>query len=194
MSALTIRQKLNLIFAVLILVFVSVSIYSTYALNKINDGAMRIATTHLLSVLVAADNAKAMNQYRQLEYSIVTSPNLVSRSYAEKKAAKLADQIDISFDALEKSLQGNNDENFRSLRQGWSSYRSQLNNIIALANNNQAAQASSILDGSLNNRRPQRLHKRRNPRRPSRIRPNKIHPDCLGDSRHSDFRFYGILP
>ena len=150
MSALTIRQKLNLIFAVLILVFVSVSIYSTYALNKINDGAMRIATTHLLSVLVAADNAKAMNQYRQLEYSIVTSPNLVSRSYAEKKAAKLADQIDISFDALEKSLQGNNDENFRSLRQGWSSYRSQLNNIIALANNNQAAQASSILDGSLN--------------------------------------------
>lgn len=150
MSALSIRQKLNLIFAILILVFVSVSIYSTYALNKINDGAMRIATTHLLSVLVATDNGKAMEQYRQLEYSIVTAPNLTSRSYAEKKAAKLADQIDISFDALEKSLQGNNDENLRSLRQGWSSYRSQLNSIINLANNNQAAQASAILDGSLN--------------------------------------------
>ena len=150
MNALTIRQKLNLIFIVLILVFVSVSIYSTYALNKINDGAMRIATTHLLSVLVASDNAKAMNQYRQLEYSIVTAPNLISRSYAEKKAAKLADQIDISFDALEKSLQGTNDDNLRALRQGWSSYRSQLGNIINLANSNQAAQASAILDGSLN--------------------------------------------
>ena len=58
LNALTIRQKLNLIFAVLILVFVAVSIYSTYALNKINEGAMRIATTHLLSVLVATDNGK----------------------------------------------------------------------------------------------------------------------------------------
>ena len=150
MNALTIRQKLNLIFAVLILVFVAVSIYSTYALNKINEGAMRIATTHLLSVLVATDNGKAMEQYRQLEYSIVTAPNLVSRSYAEKKAAKLADQIDITFDTLEKSMQGRVDQNLNSLRQEWASYRKHLDNIIAFSNNNQSAQAAQILEGSLN--------------------------------------------
>ncbi|MBR4152495.1 MAG: methyl-accepting chemotaxis protein [Selenomonadaceae bacterium] len=150
MSALTIRQKLNLIFVVLISIFVAVSIYSTYALNKINEGAMRIATTHLLSVLVATDNGKAMEQYRQLEYSIVTAPNLISRSYAEKKAGKLADQIDITFNALESSMQGNRDDNFHSLRQEWASYRNQLDNIIALSNNNQSAQAAQILDGSLN--------------------------------------------
>lgn len=150
MSALTIRQKLNLIFVVLIVVFVSVSVYSAYALNKINEGAMRIATTHLLSVLIATDNGKAMEQYRQLEYAIVTAPNLISRSYAEKKTAKLADQIDITFDALEKSMQGNRDENLTALRQGWKAYRGQLNNIIALSNNNQSAQAAEILVGSLN--------------------------------------------
>ena len=150
MNSLTIRQKLNLIFAVLILVFVTVSIYSAYALNKINEGAMRIATTHLLSVLVATDNGKAMEQYRQLEYSIVTAPNLSSRSYAEKKAGKLADQIDITFDALEKSMSGKVDKNLTSLRQEWSSYRAQLQNIITLSNNNQSAQAASILDASLN--------------------------------------------
>ena len=150
MNAFTIRQKLNLIFAALILVFVAVSIYSTYALNKINEGAMRIATTHLLSVLIANDNGKAMEQYRQLEYSIVTAPNLISRSYAEKKAAKLADQIDITFNALEKSMEGSRDDNLTSLRQGWSAYRSQLPGIIDLANNNQSAQAALILDGSLN--------------------------------------------
>ena len=149
MNSLTIRQKLNLIFAVLILVFVAVSVYSTYALNKINDGAMRIATTHLLSVLVATDNGKAMEQYRQLEYSIVTAPNLTSRSYAEKKAAKLADQIDISFDALEKSLKGKSDKNFTALRQEWSDYRSQLARIIDLSNNGQSMNAALILDGSL---------------------------------------------
>lgn len=150
MSNLTIRQKLNLIFAVLILVFVAVSIYSTYALNKINEGAMRIATTHLLSVLVATDNGKAMEQYRQLEYSIVTAPNLISRSYAEKKASKLADQIDITFNMLEKSMEGKVDNNLHSLRQEWASYRSQLNNIIVLSNNSQSAQAAQILESSLN--------------------------------------------
>lgn len=150
MSSLTIRQKLNLIFVILILVFVAVSIYSTYALNKINEGAMRIATTHLMSVLVATDNGKAMEQYRQLEYSIVTAPNLISRSYAEKKAIKLADQIDISFDMLEKSMAGKTDNNLHNLRQEWSAYRQQLTNIIMLSNKNQSAQAALILDGSLN--------------------------------------------
>lgn len=150
MGGLTIRQKLNFMFAVLILVFVGVSVYSAYALNKINEGAMRIATTHLLSVLAASDNGKAMEQYRQLEYSIVTAPNLVSRSYAEKKAGKLADQIDITFNVLEKSMEGRQDENLRSLRQEWSAYRHQLEQIITLSNNRQPAQAAQILDGSLN--------------------------------------------
>ena len=150
MSSLTIRQKLNLIFGILILVFVAVSIYSTHALNKINEGAMRIATTHLMSVLVATDNGKAMEQYRQLEYSIVTAPNLISRSYAEKKAIKLADQIDISFDMLEKSMDGRADDNLHKLRQEWAAYRQQLTNIIMLSNNNQSTRAALILDDSLN--------------------------------------------
>ena len=46
-------------------------------------------------------------------------------------------------------MQGNQDSNLNSLRQGWTSYRSQLNNIINLSNNNQSAQAAVILDGSL---------------------------------------------
>ena len=150
MSSLTIRQKLNLIFGILILVFVAVSIYSTHALNKINEGAMRIATTHLMSVLVATDNGKAMEQYRQLEYSIVTAPNLISRSYAEKKAIKLADQIDISFDMLEKSMDSRADDNLHKLRQEWAAYRQQLTNIIMLSNNNQSTRAALILDDSLN--------------------------------------------
>lgn len=148
MSSLSIRQKLHFIFGILILVFVGVSAYSAYALNTINDGAMRIATTHLRSVMAATDNGKAMEQYRQLEYSIVTAPNLSSRSYAEKKALKLGDQIDITFDVLEQSMEGSTDPNFNSLRQHWNSYRNQLQQIIAFANNNQAAQASKILDDS----------------------------------------------
>lgn len=149
LNGLSIRQKLNLVFALLILIFVAVSIYSTYALNEINEGAMRIATTHLRTVLVANDNGKAMEQYRQLEYAIVTAPNLISRSYAEKKAGKLADQIDITFNLLEKKMSGSGDENLRALRQEWATYRAQLNQIISLANSNQSAQAALILDNSL---------------------------------------------
>ena len=149
MGNLSIRQKLNFIFGLLILVFVGVSAYSAYALNTINDGAMRIATTHLRSVMAATDNGKAMEQYRQLEYSIVTAPDLTSRSYAEKKALKLGDQIDITFDVLEKSMEGNVDQNFEKLRREWKNYREQFKKITYMANNNQKADASKVLESSL---------------------------------------------
>ena len=99
MDNLTIRQKLSVVFTVLILVFLGASIYAVVALKNINDGALRIATTHLHSVLAASDNGAAMTEYRALEYAVVTAPNLKSRAYSEKKAAKLGDQIDITFDA-----------------------------------------------------------------------------------------------
>ena len=148
MDQWTIRQKLYIVFGTLIMVFLCVSLYSVYALHSINEGAMRIATTHLYSVLAASDNGKAMEQYRQLEYAIVTAPSLSSRAYAEKKAWKLGDQIDITFDVLEDSMEGQVDDNFRDLRQKWDSYKGQLKKISALADNHQAAQASAMLDRS----------------------------------------------
>ncbi len=47
MNKLTIRKKLYLVFGVLILIFVCNGIYSGYMLNRINEGALRIATEHL---------------------------------------------------------------------------------------------------------------------------------------------------
>ena len=47
MNELTIRKKLYLVFGVLILIFVCNGIYSGYMLNRINEGALRIATEHL---------------------------------------------------------------------------------------------------------------------------------------------------
>ena len=106
MDNLTIRKKLGVVFTLLILVFLGASVYAVIALKNINDGAMRIATTHLHSVLAASDNGAAMTEYRALEYAIVTAPTLKSRAYSEKKAAKLGDQIDITFDAMEKNMEG----------------------------------------------------------------------------------------
>ena len=105
MNNLTIRQKLSVVFAALILVFLGASVYAVFALKSINDGAMRIATTHLHSVLAASDNGAAMTEYRALEYAVVTAPTLKSRAYSEKKAAKLGDQIDITFDTMEKNME-----------------------------------------------------------------------------------------
>ena len=99
--------------------------------------------------MAATDNGKAMEQYRQLEYSIVTAPDLTGRSYAEKKALKLGDQIDITFDVLERSMEGNVDKNFEKLRREWKSYREQFKKITYMANNNQKAQASQVLESSI---------------------------------------------
>ena len=148
MDQWTIRQKLYVVFGTLIMVFLCVSLYSVYALHSINEGAMRIATTHLYSVLAASDNGKAMEQYRQLEYAIVTAPTLSSRAYAEKNAWKLGDQIDITFETLEQSMAGQADDNLRNLRQKWDSYKGELKNVSTLADNHQTDRASAMLDAS----------------------------------------------
>ena len=148
MDNLTIRQKLGAVFTLLILVFLGASGYAVFALKNINDGAMRIATTHLHSVLAASDNGAAMTEYRALEYSVVTAPTLKSRAYSEKKAAKLGDQIDITFDAMEKSMDGRSDANLKSLREQWKSYREQLKKIGELADNRKNSEAVAILDAS----------------------------------------------
>ncbi len=149
MNSLTIRQKLLAVFSTLIVVFLCASVYSVFALKSINDGAMRIATTHLHSVLAASDNGAAMTEYRALEYAIVTAPKLKNRAYSEKKAAKLGDQIDLTFDALEKSMEGRADANLTSLRESWKNYRGQLRQISDLADNKRGPEAVAILDASV---------------------------------------------
>ena len=150
MDNLTIRKKLGVVFTLLILVFLGASVYAVIALKNINDGAMRIATTHLHSVLAASDNGAAMTEYRALEYAIVTAPTptLKSRAYSEKKAAKLGDQIDITFDAMEKNMEGRTDENLKALREQWKSYREQLKKIGDLADNRKNTEAVAMLDAS----------------------------------------------
>ena len=148
MDNLTIRKKLGVVFTLLILVFLGASVYAVIALKNINDGAMRIATTHLHSVLAASDNGAAMTEYRALEYAIVTAPTLKSRAYSEKKAAKLGDQIDITFDAMEKNMEGRSDANLKTLREQWKSYREQLKKIADLADNRKSKEAVAMLDAS----------------------------------------------
>ena len=148
MDNLTIRKKLGVVFTLLILVFFGASVYAVLSLKNINDGAMRIATTHLHSVLAASDNGAAMTEYRALEYAIVTAPTLKSRAYSEKKAAKLGDQIDITFDAMEKNMEGRSDANLKTLRDQWKSYREQLKKIADLADNRKSREAVAMLDAS----------------------------------------------
>ena len=148
MDNLTIRKKLSVVFTLLILVFLGASVYAVLALKNINDGAMRIATTHLHSVLAASDNGAAMTEYRALEYAIVTAPTMKSRAYSEKEAAKLGDQIDITFDAMEKNMEGRTDANLKSLREQWKSYREQLKKIADLADNRKNSEAVAMLDAS----------------------------------------------
>lgn len=62
---LTIRNKLYVVFGVLIAIFVATSIFAGYSLNSIHEGALRISTEHMRGAMVAADSSQAMSDYRQ---------------------------------------------------------------------------------------------------------------------------------
>ena len=60
MDKLTIRQKLVLVFGVLIAIFLANGLYTGYSLNSINSGALRIATEHLSSVLAGVESSRTL--------------------------------------------------------------------------------------------------------------------------------------
>ena len=148
MNALTIRKKLYLVFGLLIIIFICNGLYSAYTLNKVNNGAMRIATEHLQGVLAATDSNSAMSNYRQGEYAIVTATTLPNRVRAAQETKKLGDQIDITFDTIAPTLSGDAAQNFTEMRQAWDNYKKNSTRLTQLAENNQSADALKLLEKS----------------------------------------------
>ena len=148
MDKLSIRQKLYLVFSMLIIIFICNGLYSAFTLNKVNDGAMRIATEHLQGVLAATDSSSAMANYRQGEYAIVTATSLPNRVRAAQETKKLGDQIDITFDQMAPTLTGDAAQDFNEMRQIWDNYKNNSIRLMQLAENNQSPEALKLLERS----------------------------------------------
>ena len=148
MDKLSIRQKLYLVFSMLIVIFICNGLYSAFTLNKVNDGAMRIATEHLQGVLAATDSSSAMANYRQGEYAIVTATSLPNRVRAAQETKKLGDQIDITFDQMAPTLTGDAAQDFNEMRQIWDNYKNNSIRLMQLAENNQSQEALKLLERS----------------------------------------------
>lgn len=146
MNSFTIKQKLFLAFALLILIFVANGIYAERSLNRTNEGAMRIATEHLQGVIGAAESARAMADYRQNEFAVVTASSLSFRVHASQQASRLADQIDIMFNSVEPTLTDDIATDFREMRSAWERYKQNSNQLIQLAKDNQVLEATRLLE------------------------------------------------
>ena len=149
MNSLTIRQKLFLVFAVLIAAFIGSGIYSAYSLSSINAGALRIATEHLQGVMAASDSSRSMSDYRQGEFAVLNATTLPNRIHASQETSKLADQIDITFDAVAPQLKGSEVEgDFNEMRQIWERYKQNSKRLIQLAKAGQATEATKLLENA----------------------------------------------
>ena len=148
MGKLSIQQKLYLVFSILIVIFICNGVYSAVALNKVNDGAVRIATEHLQRVLAATDSRSTMANYRQGEYVMVTATTLPDLVRASQEIKKLGDQIDITFDQIAPTLSGDVAQNFNEMRQIWNDYKKNSTKLMQLAENNQPQEALKLLEDS----------------------------------------------
>ncbi len=151
MRQFSIRQKLFLVFAILIAAFIGSGIYSALSLSSINEGALRIATEHLQGVMAAADSSRSMSDYRQGEFAVINATTLPNRIQAAQETKKLADQIDITFDTVAPKLRGASVESdFNEMRQTWDSYKKNSKQLIQLAKAGQISQATKLLENSNN--------------------------------------------
>lgn len=148
MDKLTIRQKLFLVFGVLIAIFLANGLYTGYSLNSINSGALRIATEHLSSVLAGVESSRTLADYRQGEYAVVTATTLPNRIHAAQETIKKADQLDIAFDTIEPAVAPDVREDFNDMRGTWEKYKQNTKEIIKLSKDGKKAEAVKLLDQS----------------------------------------------
>ena len=148
MSSMSIRQKLFFVFILLIIAFVGNGIYSAFSLSSINDGALRIATQHLQGVIAASESSRSMSDYRQGEYAVIDATTLPGRIFAAQQTKKLADQIDITFDSIAPSLDGNIATEFSTMRDIWNNYKTNSNKVIELAKSGSVPEAARLLESS----------------------------------------------
>ena len=142
---LTIRNKLYVVFGVLIAIFVATSIFAGYSLNSINEGALRISTDHMRGAMVAADSSQAMSDYRQTEYAVLTAPTLPSRIYAIQSAEKLNSQMEITFKNVEPTLSGEALTDFQEMKTIWEKYIKESKEMFALVEAGNTAEATNML-------------------------------------------------
>ena len=148
MSSMSIRQKLFFVFILLIIAFVGNGIYSSLSLSSINDGALRIATQHLQGVIAASESGRSMSDYRQGEYAVIDATTLPGRIFSAQQTKKLADQIDITFDTIQPTLEGDIAGEFSKMRDTWNSYKSNSNRVIDLAKSGNVPEAARLLESS----------------------------------------------
>ena len=148
MNDLTIRQKLYMVFGLLLIIITATNLFSGYSLNSINNGAMRIATEHLNGVMAASNSNQTLTDYRQGEYSVFTATTLPNRIYAIQQTKKLGDQLDIAFKDIEPTLTGDNASLFQTIVSNWQTYRKNSEVMINLISEGKHAEAAVMLDKS----------------------------------------------
>ena len=146
--SMSIRQKLFLVFILLIVAFIGSGVYSMVGLSSINDGALRIATQHLQGVISTSESGHSMSDYRQGEFAVIDATTLPGRIYAAQANKKLADQIDITFDFIQPSLEGSIATEFSEMRTMWNQYKENSARVVDLAKQGNSHEAARVLESS----------------------------------------------
>lgn len=141
MKNMTIRQRLYAVFGMLIGIFACVSLYAGYNIYQINNGAMRIATEHMNNMMSLSQSGSALSSYRQCEYAMASAPTLSGQVYAAQEMRNLGNQMDIVFDNIANSMDGEKAESFNVMRQQWDSYRKNHEKLEQLAGANKTQEA-----------------------------------------------------
>ena len=146
MNSLSIRAKLFFVFVLLIIAFIANGVYSVFSLSSINESSLRIATQHLQGVIAASESSRAMSDYRQGEFAVIDATSLPSRIYAAQSTKKLADQIDITFDTIQPTLEGKIADDFSQMRNAWTQYKENSRRVIDLAKQGNTHEAARLLE------------------------------------------------
>lgn len=144
---LTIRKKLFISFGIVILIIVSLGLYSLRSLSTVNEKSVDISKKWMPRTIIVNDLNTLTSDYRLREYAHMVTENNTQMGKLEDEMKTLNKTIEDNFSKYEKGISAEDERQiFNKVRSEWNTYLQMSQKAIALSRNMQTAQAIYYLD------------------------------------------------
>lgn len=150
LNNITVKKKMNSIFAILVVMFIGFGFFSYYVLNKINTNIQEVNDSWLPGVSISNEINTMTSDYRNLEMQHVISTNDNDMAALEKLMNDKDKEIQSSLKLYEKTIYSDDAEDrklYNTVVTEWNKYLQVHSQVVALSRQLKTEEAMKLMNG-----------------------------------------------
>lgn len=147
---ITIRNKLNVAFAAVLICAAGLGLFSIVRLDAVNAAARVVGNTYLVRTRLLGQLAYHTMRFRQLEATAALAPDAAARAQEEVTMGKVRAQVDQVRQGYEQTASTESErQRFDEVTRWWRSYLAADDKFLSLAHGGNVAAATALYRGEM---------------------------------------------